>query len=56
MMRLILRALARANLRWAVADLLRADRLKQDADRAMDAAQARLSLARAQTDRATARA
>lgn len=54
-MRMILRVLARANLRWAVADLLRADRLKQEADRAMDAAQARLCLAQAQTDRATSR-
>lgn len=55
-MRLILRALARANLRWAVADLARAERLRRDRDAAQDAAEARLRLAQSLAARATARA
>ena len=52
-MRLTLRALARANLRWATADLARADRLQRDVDAAHDAAEARLRLARRFADRGT---
>lgn len=53
-MRLIYGLLALANLRWATADLARADRLTRDADEARDAAQARLTRSSAFLDRALA--
>lgn len=52
-MRLILHALARANLRWAAADLARADRLRRDVDAAHDLAEVRLHLAASLASRAT---
>lgn len=45
-MRLIYGLLALANLRWATADLARADRLMRDADEAHERAEARLGLSR----------
>lgn len=53
-MRLIFGLLALANLRWADADLARADRLRRESDAAQDAAEARLRLARGFASRAHA--
>jgi hypothetical protein len=51
-MRLILAFLARANVRWASADLTRAERLAADIRAAQDSAEARLQMAGALAVRA----